>query len=49
MKKLYARTRDEKGDAALFLAFSSGAFLEGRGEKTEPWNFAPALKKKAKE
>jgi len=49
MKKLYARTRHEKGDAALFLAFSSGALLEKFGEKTEPWDFAPALKKTLKE
>lgn len=49
MKKLYARTRHEKGDAALFLAFSAGAFLENLGEKTEPWAFAPPLKKSSKE
>lgn len=44
MQKLYARTRHKKGDAALFLAFSSGAFLEKHGEKTEPWDFAPKIK-----
>ena len=41
MKKLYALNRHRKGDAALFLAFSSGAFLEKLGEKTEPWDFTP--------
>jgi hypothetical protein len=41
MKKLYALNRHRKGDAALFLAFSSGAFLERLGEKTEPWDFTP--------
>ncbi len=41
MKKLYLQNRFKKGDAALFLAFSSGAFLEKHGEKTEPWEFFP--------
>ena len=41
MKKIYALNRHRKGDAALFLAFSSGAFLERLGEKTEPWDFTP--------
>ena len=41
MKNIYTLNRHKKGDAALFLAFSSGAFLERLGAKTEPWNFAP--------
>ncbi|MCH1507732.1 MAG: sulfatase-like hydrolase/transferase [Akkermansiaceae bacterium] len=41
MKAVYARTRHEKGDENFFLAFSSGAFLEKLGEKTDPWDFTP--------
>ncbi|MDE0569880.1 MAG: hypothetical protein OSB44_04315, partial [Verrucomicrobiales bacterium] len=41
MKKLYAKTRHEPGDNNFFIAFSSGAFLDGLGEKTEPWDFSP--------
>ena len=41
MKKIYALNRHKKGDAALFLAFSSGAFLKKLGEKTEAWDFTP--------
>lgn len=41
MKKLYAENRNKKGDAALFLAFSSGVFLKKHGEKTNPWEFFP--------
>ena len=41
MKKIYALNRHKKGDAALFLAFSSGAFLEKLDEKTEAWDFTP--------
>ncbi|MDB4549274.1 hypothetical protein N9Z98_03350, partial [Akkermansiaceae bacterium] len=41
MKKIYALNRHKKDDAALFLAFSSGAFLEKLDEKTEAWDFTP--------
>ena len=41
MKKLYATTRDEKGDGPFYLAFSSGAFLDQFGEPTKAWDFAP--------
>ncbi|MDG2322835.1 MAG: sulfatase-like hydrolase/transferase, partial [Akkermansiaceae bacterium] len=41
MKAVYARTRHAKGDENFFLAFSSGAFLEKLGEKTDPWDFTP--------
>jgi hypothetical protein len=41
MKALYARTRHTPGDENFFLAFSSGAFLEKFGEKTDPWDFTP--------
>ena len=41
MKAVYARTRHAKGDENFFLAFSSGAFLEGMGVKTDPWDFSP--------
>ncbi|MGI9241448.1 MAG: sulfatase-like hydrolase/transferase [Verrucomicrobiales bacterium] len=41
MRDLYERTRHTKGDDNLFLAFSSGAFLEALGEKTERWDFSP--------
>ena len=41
MKKLYAKTRHKPGDNNFFIAFSSGAFLDGLGEKTEPWDFSP--------
>jgi uncharacterized sulfatase len=41
MKAVYARTRHAKGDEHFFLAFSSGAFLEQLGEKTDPWDFTP--------
>ena len=41
MRKLYARTRHQPGDNNFFIAFSSGAFLDGFGEKTDPWDFSP--------
>ena len=41
MRAVYDRTRPEKGDANLFLAFSSGAFLDDLGEDTTPWDFTP--------
>ena len=41
MKKLYRMHRDKVGDEHLFIAFSSGAFLEKLGEKTTPWKFYP--------
>lgn len=41
MRELYDRTRDEAGDANLFIAFSAGAFLKGLGEPTKPWDFTP--------
>ena len=37
----YSLNRHKKGDAALFLAFSSGAFLDKLGEETEAWDFTP--------
>jgi N-sulfoglucosamine sulfohydrolase len=42
MKKLYAKHRNQTGDQSLFLAFSSGAFLEQFGTETIPWDFAPS-------
>ena len=41
MRKLYDRTRHVPGDNNFFIAFSSGAFLDMMGEKTDPWDFTP--------
>jgi arylsulfatase A-like enzyme/dienelactone hydrolase len=41
MRALYLRTRWQQDDARLFLAFSSGAWLEAMGEKVAPWDFGP--------
>ncbi len=41
MEMLYAQNRFADGDAALFLSFSSGAFLEKMGKRTTPWDFSP--------
>ena len=41
MRALYGRTRWEEGDAELFQAFSSGAWLDSIGEKVTPWDFSP--------
>ena len=41
MRKLYDENRMRKGDGPFYLAFSAGAFLDGLGEKTQPWDFAP--------
>lgn len=41
MKDLYANHRHQQGDQSLFLAFSSGAFLDLLGEPTDPWDFTP--------
>ncbi len=41
MRAVYERTRKAEGDANLFLAFSSGAFLEALGEPVIPWDFSP--------
>ena len=41
MKVLYHSNRHKKGDGPFYLAFSSGAFLEQFGEKTEAWDFSP--------
>ena len=41
MRALYERTRHAEGDGNFFLAFSSGAFLDKLGEKTEAWDFTP--------
>ena len=41
MKRVYRTTRNAPGDEHFFLAFSSGAFLEKLGEKTEPWDVRP--------
>ncbi len=56
MRNLYKKTRHAPGDNNFFVAFSSGAFLEKLGEKTDPWDFTPgagsfmpAVKKKKKE
>jgi arylsulfatase A-like enzyme len=56
MRSLYERTRHAAGDNNFFVAFSSGAFLEKLGQKTDPWDFTPgagsfmpAVKKKKKE
>ena len=56
MRSLYKKTRHAPGDNNFFVAFSSGAFLEKLGEKTDPWDFTPgagsfmpAVKKKKKE
>lgn len=44
MEALYTRNRFAEGDAALFLAFSSGAFLEKMGVSTTKWDFSPPQK-----
>ncbi|MCB1227122.1 MAG: sulfatase-like hydrolase/transferase, partial [Verrucomicrobiales bacterium] len=44
MRAIYAEHRHQPGDASLYLAFSSGAFLEALGEPTEPWDFTPEAK-----
>ena len=41
MKALYAKHRNQTGDQSLFLAFSSGAFLDKLGAKTIAWDFTP--------
>lgn len=41
METLYARHRFAEGDGAMYLAFSSGAFLQQMGMPTEPWDFSP--------
>lgn len=41
MKELYAKHRNQPGDQSLFLAFSSGAFLDQLGAETVPWDFSP--------
>ncbi len=41
MRKLYDKNRMRKGDGPFYLAFSAGAFLDGLGEQTQPWDFAP--------
>lgn len=41
MKNLYTRNRNKKGDGPFYLAFSAGAFLDGLGEATQPWDFSP--------
>lgn len=42
MKRLYRQTRNSPGDENFFIAFSSGAYLDKLGEKTQPWDFTPA-------
>ncbi len=42
MQELYGKHRNQSGDQSLFLAFSSGAFLEQYGVETIPWDFAPS-------
>ncbi len=42
MKRIYRLTRNAPGDEHFFLAFSSGAYLDKLGEKTEPWDFSPS-------
>jgi len=41
MRALYDRTRHAPGDNNFFIAFSSGAYLDKLGEKTDPWDFSP--------
>ena len=41
LKRVYRKTRNTPGDQNFFLAFSSGAFLDKLGEKTQPWDFTP--------
>jgi hypothetical protein len=41
LKRVYRTTRNAPGDQNFFLAFSSGAFLDKLGEKTQPWDFTP--------
>ena len=41
MQTLYTKHRSQPGDQSLFLAFSSGAFLDQFGAKTIPWDFTP--------
>jgi N-sulfoglucosamine sulfohydrolase len=41
MQELYSKHREQPGDQSLFLAFSSGAFLEQFGAETIPWDFSP--------
>lgn len=41
MQKRYDETRHETGDNNFFIAFSSGAFLDKMGGKTDPWDFTP--------
>lgn len=41
MRALYDRTRRQDGDPELFLAFSSGAWLEALGEEVIAWDFSP--------
>jgi N-sulfoglucosamine sulfohydrolase len=41
METLYNRHRNASGEGSLFLAFSSGSFLEKMGMPTEPWDFSP--------
>ena len=41
MRELYDKNRMRKGDGPFYLAFSAGAFLDGLGEATQPWDFAP--------
>lgn len=41
MEALYTRNRQTPGDGALFLAFSSGAFLKAMGLPILPWEFGP--------
>ena len=45
MRELYDRTRDGTTDGDLFLAFSSGAFLQKLGEPTKAWDFTPEAQK----
>ncbi|MEM7601902.1 MAG: sulfatase-like hydrolase/transferase [Verrucomicrobiota bacterium] len=41
MKKTYRLSRNAPGDENFFIAFSSGAYLDKLGEKTQPWDFSP--------
>ncbi|MEM7385089.1 MAG: hypothetical protein AAF514_09105, partial [Verrucomicrobiota bacterium] len=41
MEEVHWKHRYEAGDQHLFLAFSSGAFLENMGKKIDPWVFTP--------
>ncbi len=42
MQKRYDETRHAAGDNNFFIAFSSGAFLDNLGGKTEAWDFSPS-------